>query len=401
MNREKPMRAFFLATGALSAAYVLPGHAAEASRDLADALALEPPSWEFDNTTIRLGGVAAGALFTAHQSSGFDHTSVTSEAQANIQAQRIFDNGMVLGARSDFLLFRDTQSGDNYDNDTVEKIYVFAQTGFGRVEIGQQDGAAYTLGLVGPITNEQVTLENRNMSLFRDPATGGDFGAFFQSITAVQSTSNFAKINYVSPRLLGIQIGASFTPKPVRTPLPFTGNPRNDPNQQQNIWEVAASYTGYFSDLAVGLSAGFAQGSVRNRDAVGDSLYDWALGAQLAYPIGAVKLSLGGAYRDSNSYLLDINQVLAHGSTHALHFSTTAEWRSWIAGGEYSFTKAKGPVDYDIIGYQLSAGYKINENLQITGGWQWYDYSRSAGVFYNGLPTLRMNAAFLLFSYEL
>ena len=105
----------------------------------------------------------------------------------------------------------------------------------------------------------------------------------------MQSTSNFAKINYVSPRLLGIQIGASFTPKPVRTPLPFTGNLPNDPDQQQNIWEVAASYTGYFSSLAVGLSAGFAHGSVRNRSAAGDSLYDWALGAQLAYPVGSVK----------------------------------------------------------------------------------------------------------------
>ncbi|HMI97859.1 MAG TPA: porin [Micropepsaceae bacterium] len=399
--------AILLATAAFAAVSSVRADAAEGSRSLADALALDPPSWEFDNTTIRLGGAAAGALFTAHQSagpsttSGYDHSGATSLVQADIQAQRIFDNGMIVGVRSDFLLFRDTQSGDNYNNDTVEKIYVFAQTGFGRVEIGQQDGAAYTLGLVGPITNEQITLENRNMSLFRDPVTGGDFGALFQSITAVQSTSNFAKINYVSPRLLGIQIGASFTPKSVRTPLPFTGNLRNDPNQQQNIWEVAASYTGYFSDLALGISAGFAQGSVRNRNAAGDSLYDWALGAQLAYPVGAVKLSLGGAYRDSNAYLLDINQVLAHAGTHASHLSTTAEWGAWIAGGEYSLANAKGPVDYDVTGYQLSAGYRINDNLQITGGWQWYDYSRSAGVFYNGLPAISMNAGFLLLSYEL
>jgi hypothetical protein len=100
------------------------------------------------------------------RTSGYDNTGARSEAQS----KRIFDNGMVLGARSDFLLFHDAQSGDNYDSDTVEKIYAFAQTGFGRVEIGQQDDDAYTLGLVGPITNEQMTLENRNISLFRDPA---------------------------------------------------------------------------------------------------------------------------------------------------------------------------------------------------------------------------------------
>lgn len=406
MNRGKPMRTIFLVAAAFAAASLFPA-AAEGSRDFANALALDAPSWEFDNTTIRLGGFAAGAFFSAHQSaspghtSGYDNTSASSEAQANIQAQRIFDNGMVLGAHSDFLLYHDAQSGDNYDSDTIEKIYLFAQTGFGRVEIGQQDGAAYTLGLVGPITNEQVTLENRNISLFRDPATGGDIGKLFKSVTTVRSTSNFAKINYVSPRLLGIQIGASFTPKPVRTPLPFTGNLPNDPNQQQNIWEVAATYTGYFSNLALGLSAGFAQGSVRNRNAAGDSLSDWALGTQLAYPVGSVKLSLGGAYHESNAYLLKLDQVLARARTHASHLSATVEWGSWIAGGEYSSANAKGPVDYDITGYQLSAGYKINDNLQLTGGWQWYDYSSNAGVFYNGSPMIRVNAGFLLLSYEL
>ncbi len=407
MTLGKPTRAIFLTMAAFAALSPFSADAAESSRDLANALALDAPSWEFDNTTIRLGGVAAGALFSAHQSagpastSGYDNTSTSSLVLANIQAQRIFDNGMVIGARSDFLLFHDAQSGDNYDSDTVEKFYLFAQTGFGRVEVGQQDGAAFTLGLVGPITNEQVTLENRNISLFRDPAAGGDFGSLFQSTTNVQSTSNFAKINYISPRLLGIQIGASFTPKPVRTPLPFTGNLPNDPNQQQNIWEVAASYTGYFSSLAVGLSAGLAQGSGRNRNAAGDDLTDWAIGAQLAYPVGSVKLSLGGAYRDSNAYLLGLGQVLAHARTHASHLSATAEWGSWIAGGEYSFAHANGPVDYDITGYQLSAGYKFNDNLQFTGGWQWYDYSRNVGVFYNGSPGLRMNAGFLLLSYEL
>lgn len=38
---------------------------AQESRSFADRLALEPIQWEFDNTEIRLGGFAGGALFTA------------------------------------------------------------------------------------------------------------------------------------------------------------------------------------------------------------------------------------------------------------------------------------------------------------------------------------------------
>lgn len=401
------MRGLFLATAAAAIAGAAPSPAAENTQNLSETLALEPPEWEVGDLTIRLGGFAGGALFSAQQSGGplfpggYDNTRASGRAGANIRVQRILDNGMILGAGGDFLLYRDELSGNNYDNDTVEKLYLFAQTGFGRIEIGQTDGAGYSLALTGPIVDEQVSLESRKISLFRNPVTGRDFAEFFKQVTAVQSSSNYAKIHYVSPRLLGIQIGASFTPQTVRSPLPFTGNPRDDADQQQNIWEAAISYTGYFSDLALGLSAGFAQGSLKNRSSGSDDLYDWALGAQLAYPISGVKLSLGGAYRETDANLLHVGQVTSQGRTQAVHVSTTAEWGSWIAGGEYSLGDVKGPVDYEIRGYQLSAGYRLNDNLQFTAGWQWYDYERNIGTFYNGLPAISMNAAFLSLFYAL
>jgi hypothetical protein len=351
--------------------------------------------------------IAGGSLFTASQQGGpafpggYDVTRTTGQARLYVNAQRTFDNGMVLGARSDFLLYHDELSGDNYDQDTIERLYVFAQTGFGRVEIGEQDGAAYNLGLTGPVADDLVSLENRDISLFRNPSTGRDFAQFFEPVTAVQSTSNYSKINYVSPRLFGIQIGASFTPQTVRTPLPWTGNPRNDFDQQQNIWEVAASYTGYFSDVALGLSAGYARGSLKNSTSAGADLYDWALGAQLAYTISDVKLSLGSSYRDTNAYLLDVRQVLDGSKVHGVHLSATAERGSWILGAEYSNSDISGPVDYEVTGYEAVIGYRLNENLTLTGGWQWYNYGRNSGTFYNGRPAIDMNAGFLAFSYEL
>jgi hypothetical protein len=408
MKSRIPLRALLVATaGAAAFAGAVAARAAEESPGFGEALALEPPEFDVGDIEIRLGGFAGGALFTAHQSGdpaisgGYENTRASGAAGANIRAQRTLDNGMVLGVRSDFLLYRDELSGDNYDNDTVELLYLFAQTGFGRVGIGQQDGAAYSLALVGPAVDEQVSTENRNISLFRNPVTGREFGEFFQQVTAVQSSSNFAKIDYVSPRLFGIQIGASFTPETVRTPLPWTGNPRNDPDQQQNIWEVAASYTGYFSDVAVGLSAGYARGAMRNGTSSGSDLYDWALGAQFAYMLSDVKLSLGGAYRDTNAYLLDVENVLDGAKTHALHLSTTVERGPFRIGAEYSNADVSGPVDYEVTGYETAIGYRINDNLELTAGWQWYDYKRSAGAFHNGLPTIGMNAGFLAFSYAL
>jgi hypothetical protein len=307
----------------------------------------------------------------------------------------------VVGARADVLLYRDKLSGDNYDNDTVQRLYLFTQTGFGRLEIGQVDGAAYTLGLTGPLVDQQVTLEGPNISLFRNPATGEDFGAFFQHITTVQASSNYAKINYVSPRLLGIQIGASFTPQTVRTPLPFTGNPSEAPNQHRAIWEVAASYNAYFSGVAVGVTGGFAHGRLKNRSDGHDDLFDWAVGTQLAYNVDDAKISIGGAYRGTNAYLLDIEQVRGDSRSRLVQLSATFEKPLWLAGVEFSNGDIEGPVDFTITGFQVSAGYKINTNMQLTIGWQHHEYSRNAGTFYNGLSEIGMNAGFLSLGYTL
>ena len=386
---------------------IMPAAQAQETRGLADILALEPPQWQFDSTEVQLGGFAGGALFSGSQEEGpafpggHEATGASAYATGNVRVQRTFDTGLVLGARADFLLYRDRLSGDHYDNDTVQRLYLFAQTGFGRVEIGQQDGAAYTLGLTGPLVDQQVTLEARNISLFRDPTTGDDFAGFFQQVTAVQGSSNYAKINYVSPRLFGLQIGASFTPQTVRTPLPFTGNPSDDPNQQQSIWELAASYTGFFSGVAIGVTGGFARGRLKNRTDSHDDFYDWAIGTQIAYSFEETRISFGGAYRGTNAYLLDIEDVRGDSRSRLVQLSATVERATWLVGAEFSRADVKGAPDFGITGFQVSAAYKISPNMQLTVGWQRYHYSRNAGVFYNGDAKIDMNAGFLSLGYAL
>src|SRR3954470_4281161 len=182
--RRDRLWAIFFATAAFAA--IPAASSAQESGGLADALSLDPPEWNVGDVTIKLGGFAAGTFFDSHQSGGpayraYDHQESSGEAHTTLRAQRIFDTGLILGAGTDFLLYHDKFSGNQYGNDFVEKIFLFLQTGFGRVEVGEQDGVGYTLGLSGPITNEEVTLENRNISLFRDPTTREDFGQVFES----------------------------------------------------------------------------------------------------------------------------------------------------------------------------------------------------------------------------
>ena len=389
----------------LGIALAMSSGGARAADEENDILPTEPLNWMIDDIDLSAGGFAGGALGYSWQSGGpsdtrgYDRSAAGGELRSWLRAERTLDNGIAFGVRTDLLLLHDQLSGDIYGSDTLERLFGFVQTGFGRVEIGEVDGAAYSLALTGPDIDPQISLEQRTISLFRDPDTGRDFGRFFKQVTAVQSSSNYAKINFLSPRLVGVQIGASFTPETVRTPLPWTGNPQT--NAQHDIWEVAVSYTDYISDVAVGLSAGYAQGSQRQPAIAGQNLYDWSVGAEFAYNIDDTKLTIGGAWRETDAWLLNVYDVLQGAATGGDHLSAAAERGRWRLGAETSAAHAAGPVDYDITGYQVSAGYLFTPAIELTGGWQWYHYTRNIGAFYNGLPNIRMNAAYLGLSYRL
>ena len=396
-----------LPCGLSLAAFVVAAACAAEDSAAGNILPVEPLNWMLDDIELTVGGLAGGAVSYSWQQrgptspGGYNHAQASGEVRSRLRVQRTLDNGMVLGARTDLLLLHDRMAGDIYGSNFVERLFAFAQTGFGRVEIGQQDGAAYQIGLTGPEIDPLVSLEARKISLFRDPLTGRDFGRFFNQVTVVQSTSNDPKINYLTPRLFGIQLGASFTPQTERSPLPWTGNPNNTPTEQHNIWETAASYTGYISGIAVGVSAGYAQGAQRHAVPQGDDLYDWSVGAELAYMIDEIKVMAGGAYRGTNAYLFDVHEVFGHASTGGTHFSATVERGPWRLGAETSNAHASGPVDFGITGYQATLGYQFNQALQLTAGWQWYDYARNTGTFYNGRSATRMNAGYLALAYVL
>jgi hypothetical protein len=375
-----------------------------------DALLFDPPTFQLGSYELRLGGFAHGAAFAATQSGGpfdpdgYHETSATGQARAELRLQRIYDSGLIVGAQSRVLILRHELSGDIYGNDALEKFSLYMQTGLGRVEVGQTDGVAYAIGVTPPTVDTNYTLENPNSVFFRDPVTHKAFNAFAQEVTLAASSSNRAKINLLTPRLFGAQVGLSYTPSPVKAPLPLIGNPSNAPNVQGPIWEGVAAYQTRFSDLAVGISAAYARGALRNPTPGHAELYDLALGIQFMYPVGDVNLSAGAAYRVSNGYGFNPGEALDGRSTKRVHLSAMASTGPWRFGGEYSHGSLDGIGALPDIGmnaYQLGAGFSVNDDIQLTAGWQWYDYDRTLGSFYNGAQAIDMNAGFIGASYAL
>jgi hypothetical protein len=392
------MKAILLAT----AAAALAGSAA-----YAEDWSVSPWTAEFDNLTVSAGGLAYGALFTPDvpKAAGANQRWATGAADLNLKLQRDYDSGLSLSLKSSFEVLRDRLSYDNYGGALVQKVYSVAQTGLGSIEVGMTDGAGYALAVTGPVVDDITTIDNPNETYFIDPSTGRSFQEVFGLSTSVNSSSNYAKISYYTPRLFGVQVGVSYTPGENREVIPFLNNGPHAANRQKNIWETAVSYSQTFESFSLGFSgaAAFGHGDGKAPSAAG--LTDWGVGAEIDVPISEEwKFAFGGGYHHNNTFALDVYSVSTSAGTESAHLSSTLAWNDWTFGGEYGRGTANAGSGGAVIGvkaYEIALGYQINTNLQATVGWQELDYDqKGGGVFYNGAPKIDMNAAFLHLKFK-
>jgi hypothetical protein len=359
----------------------------------ADMFPVEPLLTGFGAADLTLGGTADGALFATDQ----DSRTAAGRLRLNPAIVRSYDTGMVISLEASILAAHDALSLDRYGNDVFEKVYGKVQFGLGRFEIGQTDGAAYTLAVAGPKIDSAVSVDDPQMTFFRDRATGRASASIFALRSETGSSSNFAKLSYYTPKVFGFQLGLSYTPSEGKNVLPFLDAGPDVANRQNRMWEMAAAYETQLGDATAKISGGMTMGHNEWRTPGHEGLTDWSFGAQVDYPLDDEwKISAGGAYRRSNAYAFDVNDVQALRNTGALHLSAAVTWTAWSAGFEYSDGTARA-IDaptLDTRGMQAALSYAINSNLQLTGGWQRFVYERDMGLFYNGRQRIDMNAGF-------
>jgi hypothetical protein len=389
----------FLTAGTCLVALMMPAHA-EGISDWR----LGPYETEFSGLNLHVAGSAQGTATTAFQPSAADlnKTGVSGAATLTADLTREYDSGMELALKTAFQLAHDRLSGDNYGNDLVQKVYGAMRTGLGTVEVGMNDGVAYSFAITGPVVDAEVSLDNPNATFFRNPTTKRAFIEQFALNSAVEPSYNYAKLSYYTPMLFGVRIGVSYTPSIAKDVLPFVSSGPRLANRQESIWETAVNYRDSFGNYEVGFSgtAAFAHLDEGMRTPGHRGLADWALGLEIARPIGEdMKFSLGGAYHRSNAYGFDLFEVETEGETNSAHISAKIERGPFSFGIEYGDGNAVGASGKTgVRGYQVAGGYKITDNLSASLGWQELRYAD--GAFYNGRPRINMDAVFLHLHFE-
>jgi hypothetical protein len=366
-----------------------------------DDWSVSPLSGSIGELNYSVGGQAYGSAYWASQPSapGLDQTGVTGAASLNARLERDYDSGLSLALKGTFEIYHDQLSGDNYGSDLVQKLYGSVQTGLGRVDVGNSDGAAYALSITGPTVNPEVTIDNSNATFFRDPSTARAFPNIFALNSAVESSLNYAKVSYFSPRLFGLQIAGSFTPSQGKDVLPFLNSGPHLANRQTDMWEAAINYSNTFGQMTFGLYGGLIVGHNVAKTFGHKGLTDWGVGSEIDWSVNDdVKWSFGGAYRKADTYAFDIDNALDGGNTQSLHLSTTISYGSWSAGFEFGNGRSDGFLGAPTLGTHgllVDAAYAVNSNLQLSVGWEKLNYSRNVGRFYNGASVIGMDAGFL------
>src|SRR5262245_31510229 len=173
------------------------------------------------------------------------------------RASILTDSGWEYGIRGQ-LRFQSSENEFSNDQirgapDFVDEVYLFAETLFGRVTLGLEDGAADSAGIYSPTVTEMNRIDDPRAYVLQDPLQPS-FTAFTPNgahmRTDLNGSGDAFKLIYYSPRLIGIQLSGSYTPVLTRG-LNDLFNDDNGFDEQENIWEVGLNYQGSLSSFDV------------------------------------------------------------------------------------------------------------------------------------------------------
>jgi len=321
-----------------------------------------------DNDSVNVPASAAvpatpgnvGVAAVAASVRDFDDTKVALVARnIDIVASGTLDNGLVAGAALKIQL-GDDEGGTAADDATFSEAYAFLEGGFGRVELGATDGAAFKMHYTSPWFVPGNGVDSPNIYNIQNVASSISSRTSTFSLLAEDDN----KISYFTPRLAGFQLGASFTPDTANDPVANGFGVSASNSSTEDVTEIALNYAGEFGSVSVGVDAFYVTGEAA---AVGaDDPEERGIGASLGFG----GFTLGGAYTQVENVVAGTQSTVTAGSNG----NETDSWTvglaygsgPWTVGAAYFQSEAESGAGADI---------GSNEFIQVGGG-----YSLGAGV---------------------
>lgn len=317
--------------------------------------------------TLSISGYyqAAFAVIDADDTgrTSYQSTKVAQEGEIHFTGETTLDNGLQVGINVQLEAYT--------TDDQIDEHYVYLEGGWGRLEIGAENGAAYKAGgswVPSGIVGHGVDSPN----LIHHPGRGSA-----HTNTQIGTSNDANKISYYTPRMGGFQLGVSYTPD-VGDDISGGGsaNPRTSLAENgsggagvEDIFEIGANWSGTFGGVDLGINAGYLTGDENDDNREVD---EWRVGGQIGYG----GFTLVGNYNDEDTYDgRDGSQAFSAGLSYGTGPWTVAagylhsENDLQVGGGE------NDKRDH----YEIGASYALGPGVTISGGLQYFE-TEAAGV---------------------
>lgn len=230
------------------------------------------------------------------------------ETELHFTGETTLDNGLTVGFHAE----TEIDGGDDFITD---EAYAYFAGSWGRVNAGNEDGAAYLLQVAAPSADSNVDGIRQFVQPVNLGGTTGPFGATpnFDGFDYDNDLTNDAnKLTYLTPVISGFQGGFSYTPDTQDLtsrqgangePGGFTTRDLEGVNTDDvageygEAYEVSARYEGAVQNVGFILGGGYTQVELEDGTTGQDDFQEWNVGLDLDFgPFG-----LGAVYTENNN----------------------------------------------------------------------------------------------------
>jgi outer membrane protein OmpU len=210
--------------------------------------------------TVSLGGYTE--FFGAYYDDdvpGRTNSELQLETEIVVRADGKADNGLPYGAKVELQNSTPTKTGSAASGVGTDEASVYLAGTWGRLELGDFDGAADTLAIYAPLVGiEQIDGDAYDFLSVTGPA--GSTRANFAlgslpngTIVKTPDSGDSTKVMYITPRFAGFQAGASYATQNNSEGQDVVGF--KNAGSYKDFWEGGINYTGEFAGFSIAAGA--------------------------------------------------------------------------------------------------------------------------------------------------
>lgn len=294
----------------------------------------------------------------------YDDLVIRKNTEIHFTGETTLDNGLTVGVHIE----QDIENQN--DND---ESYAYFSGGWGRVNFGNEDGAAYLLQVAAPSADSNVdglrttiqgysfdfgTLDYDHAQFGNTPSTT-PVNAIVLGIPTLDTSVD--RFTYMTPKFNGFQGGFSYAP---RAELANGVLNTVSLGTYEDLWELAARWDGNFEGVGLSFGAGYSTSD----DATGVPLGDaeaWNVGFNLAWN----QFSFGGSWLDEENDPL--TALIVGGPVDTTTWVLGAAWDNgpYHVGVSYLDRTDEITATPDIDSYKatVGAGYTFGPGMTFRG----------------------------------